>query len=180
VARPAETNRAAPGGADGITLRSRIDADGELLCRLYASTRADEMAIVPWSEKEKGEFLRMQFEAQTKHYEENYADAEFLVVERHGEAIGRLYLDRRPDEIRIVDIALFPEWRGQGIGGALIADVLDNAAASELVVRIHVEKNNPALDLYDRMGFRRIGDAGVYWLMECIPPGTRSVPLEDE
>ncbi len=111
----------------------------------------------------------MQFEAQTHHYDEHYSDAEFLMIEREGRPVGRLYLHRRDDEIRIVDIALLPEERRGGIGGRLLQQVLDEAAETGRMVRIHVEQNNPAMSLYNRLGFRKIDDLGVYHLMEWKP-----------
>lgn len=153
----------------GVVLRPRCDADRDFLCRLYASTRADELAATPWSDAEKQAFLEWQFEAQTTHYDAVYADARFLVVERDGEPIGRLYLQRRADEIRVVDIALLPEHRGHGLGHRLMEDVLAEAATDDLAVRIHVEANNPAMRLYERLGFRRVDTNGVYHLMEWLP-----------
>ncbi len=150
----------------GVSLRPRTSDDLGFLRRLYASTRDAEMRLVDWSDEEKAAFLTMQFEAQTRHYDEHYADSEFLIIERGGKPIGRLYLHRREDEIRVVDIALLPEERRGGIGGGLLRQVLDEAAATGRVVRIHVERNNPALGLYRRLGFAEIDDLGVYFLME--------------
>ncbi|MEM6455612.1 MAG: GNAT family N-acetyltransferase [Acidobacteriota bacterium] len=157
-----------------VTFRPIADDDAPFLAALYASTRADEMRQVPWDDAQKAAFLQMQFEAQHRHYAAHFADAAFDLV-LHGPErvpIGRLYLDRRDDELRIIDIALLPDWRGRGIGGALMRRVLDEAAAAGKPVRIHVEKNNPALRLYDRLGFRPIEDQGVYHLMEWRPTGT--------
>ena len=153
----------------GVELRPRRDDDRDFLARLYAGTRADEMALLDWSSEEKEAFLAMQFEAQTHHYDEHYSDAEFLMIEREGRPVGRLYLHRRDDEIRIVDIALLPEERRGGIGGRLLQQVLDEAAETGQMVRIHVEQNNPAMSLYNRLGFRKIDDLGVYHLMEWKP-----------
>lgn len=119
-----------------------------------------------WSRAEQDNFLRMQFDAQHKFYTEQFPDAAFDVIEKDGASIGRLYLDRRLDEIRIIDIALMPNNRGAGIGGALMQAILDEAGAVDKAVRIHVERNNPAMRLYNRLGFRQIEDQGVYWLME--------------
>lgn len=156
-------------GHPGVALRPRRDADRDFLCLLYASTRTDELAAAPWNDSEKRAFLEWQFEAQTTHYDAVYADATFLIVERAGEPIGRLYLQRRADEIRVVDIALLPEHRGHGLGRRLMEDVLAEAAADGLAVRIHVEANNPAMRLYERLGFRQVDTNGVYHLMEWLP-----------
>jgi ribosomal protein S18 acetylase RimI-like enzyme len=124
------------------------------------------MAIVPWSNDEKAQFLRMQFKAQTSYWKEHYPETERSIIESDGQPIGRLYLDRREDEIRIVDIALLSESRGAGIGRQLLEDILAEAAAHGKAARIHVEKNNPALRLYHHLGFKITGDTGVYYLME--------------
>jgi ribosomal protein S18 acetylase RimI-like enzyme len=159
-------------GAAGLTLRPMTDADLPFLARLYASTRMEELAVVAdWSEAQKATFLQMQFDAQHAHYQQHYAGADFLVIEQAGEAIGRLYLARWAREHRIVDIALLPEQRGQGLGSALLQDLLDEAAAAGKAVTIHVEKFNPALRLYRRLGFAAVEDKGVYDLMRWSAPG---------
>ena len=150
-------------------LRPIEDDDWEFVFRVYASTREEELRQVPWSEAEKENFLRFQFHAQRTYYAEHYAAAEFSIVEHEGNPVGRLYIDRREDEIRLVDIALLPEARGRGVGGALMADVLAEGERKGLLVRIHVESNNPAMRLYKRLGFEKIEERGVYWLMEWTP-----------
>jgi len=155
-----------------FTLRPvRAEQDHEFLARLYASTRTEELAQVPWNEEQKAAFLRQQFEAQTIHYTRHFPKAELSLVECEGEPIGRLYIDRRETEIRLVDIALLPGWRGRGLGGALLARVLAEGAEKGLPVTIHVEQFNPALRFYQRLGFERIEDQGPYFLMEWKPPG---------
>ncbi len=159
----------------GLILRPETEEDLKFLYHLYASTRADEMALLDWTEEEKEAFLRMQFSAQRGYYREHYRESRFDVIEREGEAIGRLYVARWPDDIRVVDIALMPEHRGQGLGGGLMRALLDEAAAAGKSVSIHVEVYNPALRLYERLGFQAKGeDNGVYRLMEwrAETPGT--------
>lgn len=149
-----------------VSNRPVADHDRAFLEGLYRSTRMEELAVLAWSEDQKTEFLRGQFEAQTRSWDVQFPDAERTIILVDGQPAGRLYLDHRDDEIRVVDIALLPEYRGQGIGRSLLEEVLEQAAARGVVVRIHVEKGNPALRLYRRLGFRVVNDAGVYWLME--------------
>ena len=151
------------------TLRPISPEDSELLLRIYASTRAEEMASVPWSEQQKEDFLRFQFDAQHKYYQEHFPRAAFDLILKDGEPIGRLYVDRREDEIRLIDIALLPEHRGSGLGGAIMHEILAEGRESGRLVRIHVEHNNPAMRLYRRLGFNKIEEQGIYHLMEWSP-----------
>jgi ribosomal protein S18 acetylase RimI-like enzyme len=155
--------------ARGLRFRPETPADLPFLEALYASTRAEELAVVPWSEAEKAEFLAQQFRAQHAHYRQHYPDAVWSIVMHSGTDIGRLYLQRRAEEHRIIDIALLPEWRGQGFGAALMRDLMDQAATMTRTVSIHVEHNNPALTLYRRLGFEMLEDKGVYQLMTWRP-----------
>src|SRR5690606_16336094 len=122
-----------------------------------------------WSDAQKAQFIAFQFEAQHRHYTTHYHDAHFLVIERDDAAVGRLYLHWRRDDLRIVDIALLPEARGVGIGGALLEALIARAAAQGKGVSIHVEQMNPAMRLYQRLGFVRIGEHGIYHLMAWRP-----------
>jgi ribosomal protein S18 acetylase RimI-like enzyme len=158
---------------DHVTLRQATPVDRDLLYRVYASSRADELAVVPWSDQQTAAFLRMQFDAQDTDYHLNYADAEFLVVVVDGEDAGRMYVHRRADPINLIDIALLPEHRGQGVGTALVTELLAEARSAGRRVTLHVEPFNPALRLYQRLGFRVMEEQGVYWLMEWRPDGPR-------
>ena len=146
------------------------DDDLAFVQGLYISTRLEEVAVTGWPVEQQFAFLSQQFHAQHSHYAIHYADMEWLIVEQSGAAIGRLYLDTRADQLRIVDISLMPESRRLGLGGALMRDVIEMAAAAGKKVSIHVEKNNPARHLYDRLGFRFVEDKGVYDLLEWAPP----------
>jgi len=151
------------------SLRPVQAEDEPLLFEIYASTRTEEMDLLAWDESQKEAFLRMQFAAQHQHYRKAFAEGRFDIVLSGERPIGRLYVARGPDEIRIVDIALLPEGRNQGIGSSLLKEILAEAREAGKPVRIHVERNNPALRLYERLGFSRIGDTGVYFLMEWVP-----------
>ncbi len=152
-----------------ITLRPINTQDLDLLYRIYASTREDELAPLDWSAEQKQAFLEMQFNAQHTFYQEQYSQAKFQIVLLNGQAVGRLYVERRADEIRIIDMSLLPDYRRQGIGSGLFADIFAQGQQAGLPVRIHVEHFNPALGLYRRLGFKKIGDTGVYFLMEWTP-----------
>ncbi|HYG47034.1 MAG TPA: GNAT family N-acetyltransferase [Allosphingosinicella sp.] len=153
----------------GVTYRPSTDADLDFVASVYASTRTEEVAATGWPLEMQVRFLAHQADAQHRHYQRHYPDAEWLVIERDGKAIGRLYLEEWPSQIRLIDISLLPEGRGDGVGGAILADLKEAAAAAGKALSIHVERNNPAMRLYLRLGFARVDEHGVYDLMEWRP-----------
>lgn len=137
---------------------------------LYASSREQEMALVPWSDEEKRQFLDDQFRLQTAHYDTHFADARFSIIEQDHQPIGRLYVHEAAGTVYVMDITLMPPHRNQGIGGALLRQVIEDAHTNRRRVTCHVEFNNPAQRLYSRLGFVRTGEHGVYFELELKPP----------
>jgi ribosomal protein S18 acetylase RimI-like enzyme len=162
-----------------ISLRPATGDDREFLYRVYASTRAEELAVVPWDYVQKEAFLRQQFGAQDSYYREHYPTASFDVIVRDGVEVGRLYVDRWADEIRIIDIALLPEYRNRGVGTTLLCRLMDEGRQSSRTLSIHVEQFNPARRLYERLGFEYREDRGVYLLMEWTPQAVGSASADE-
>ena len=168
--------RTTPNAPD-VTLRGITDADRPFLEALYTSTRREELAQTGWPQPQIDGFLNQQFEAQHNYYMEQFRDADFdLIMGSDGVPIGRLYLEERDDEFRVIDIALLPAWRGKGIGGRIMLGIHDRAFAAGKAVRIHVEQHNPAMRLYHRLGFKKVEDRGIYHLMEALPSSSKRAP----
>jgi len=157
-----------------VTYRPLAEPDLPFVAALYASTRAEEVASTGWPEAFQRAFLAQQHQAQHDHYQAHYPGAEWLIIEAGGEAIGRLYLDERGDDLHLIDISLAPERRGGGIGTAIMADLLGWAGARGKTMTLYVEPPNPARRLYERLGFAAEGEAGVYQMMVWRPPLTSS------
>jgi ribosomal protein S18 acetylase RimI-like enzyme len=153
-----------------VALRPATDDDREFLVDLYGSTRDEELAQVAWAPGQREWFVRMQFDAQDTAYRTQNPQGAFDVIEVDGQRAGRLLVDRRPAEIRIVDISLLPRFRGAGTGSHLIGLLQDEAAASGRMLSIHVEIHNPAGELYARLGFVVAAERGVYRRMEWTAP----------
>ena len=155
--------------AERIALRPIQNYDREFLYQVYASTREEELAVVAWSDAEKEAFLRAQFDAQDRYYRAHYDVTGFSIIYLNGEPAGRLYLHRSATEIRIVDIALLPQYRRRGFGERLLRTLFEEADAACVGVSIHVEFFNPARRLYERLGFRSTEERGAYLLMRRDP-----------
>ena len=153
-----------------ISLRAVQPDDEPFLYDVYASTRTEELALVDWSDEQKATFVRQQFEAQTRHYLEHYPTATLDLILVDDEPAGRLYVERWPNEIRVVDIVLLPPYQRKGIGERLLREVQAEGAASGRPVTIHVERFNPAQRLYARLGFVTADETGpVHLLMRWTP-----------
>jgi ribosomal protein S18 acetylase RimI-like enzyme len=151
-----------------VTLRPVRDADRSFLLSVYAGTRAEELALVPWTSEQKAAFVAQQFAAQTAHYEQfTGMSADVILVD--DVPAGRLLVARWAAEIRIVDISILPEFRGRGAGSVLLRRLLDEAAGAGQRVGIHVERQNRARALYERLGFRPVDEEGIYLRMEWEP-----------
>lgn len=157
----------------GLALRPEQDSDAEFLDALYATTRWEEFGLVDWPEGPKRAFLKQQRHAQSQHYARAYAGtSDFRIIEANDSPIGRLYLSRTSSDLRIVDITLMPAWRRKGLGGALLAAVIVEAGTTGRSASIHVEEQNPARRLYERLGFRvdqTTTPAPPYVLMRWVP-----------
>jgi ribosomal protein S18 acetylase RimI-like enzyme len=151
------------------SLRPASATDGDFLFHVYASTREEEMAAWGWSEAQRSSFLRMQYEVRTRGYSAAYPSAETSVILFGDAPAGLLILSRAPGEIRLVDIALLPQFRNRGLGEYLIRMLPSEAARTKSVVRLSVLRGNRAAHLYERLGFKAIGGDAMYCEMECAP-----------
>jgi RimJ/RimL family protein N-acetyltransferase len=154
-----------------ISARPIQQDDATFLLELYASTRAEELALVPWTDEQRQAFLRMQFAAQQDHYRKQYPLAIHEIVMASEQPIGQLYVARLEHELRIIDFTLMPDQRNGGVGSFLLRRLLDEAALVAKVVRIYVEDFNPSLRLFERMGFKPVDKEGMHILMEWAAHG---------
>jgi GNAT superfamily N-acetyltransferase len=152
-----------------ITLRPSTMADDEFILACYASTRAQEMAQVPWNAEQKEAFVRMQYVAQKQHYAAEWPRASHDIICVDEIPVGRIYLDRREDALHMLDITLLPQHRNHGTGSTLLRRLLDEAGRAGKPVTIYVENFNPSLRLFERLGFRKDHEKGFHLLMKWQP-----------
>jgi GNAT superfamily N-acetyltransferase len=163
-----------------VVLRTAAEADYEELLLVYASTRAAELAQVTWwDDAQKLAFCRAQYDAQKEEYDARFPDAEYDVIELEGRTVGRVWIGRSEDEIRLLDIALLPEAQRRGLGAAIVGALIEEARASDKRLRHMVFMLNAnAHRLYERLGFRVFEDLGGYLHMEWTPESDKSVNRE--
>jgi GNAT superfamily N-acetyltransferase len=153
-----------------ISLRPIQDEDLMALSEIYGSTREKELKqVVGWSDQQKRAFVLQQFMAQHEYYQKNYIGAAFYIIQKNKVDIGRLYIHENFQEkgVRIIDIALLPNWQNKGIGKGILKDILAKASKLNRAVSIHVETFNPAMKLYKELDFEKISETnGVYHLLE--------------
>lgn len=167
-----------------VTLRPTSVADQDFLLRVYASTRATELALTGWDESTCDLFVRMQFNAQTTHYRQQWPASDHSVIEVRSQGathrVGRLWVDRRADAIHVLDIALLPGWCSFGIGTACLERLMSEGAQGGQALTIHVEQGNPARRLYDRLGFQPVGpQRGLHQLMAWRHNAGAKLPREE-
>lgn len=153
----------------GIVLRPVTEGDYPFLRALYRSTRDPELDLTGWPEEAREAFCESQFSLQDRFYRDHYPLTAFLVVERDGEPVGRVYVDTAPGDLRLMDIALVPAARNGGLGTRLMGWITAWADREGRDITLHVEANNPAQRLYARNGFANDGVEGPYVKMRRRP-----------
>jgi len=155
--------------SSSISYRPVDPDDAAFLLEIYASTRAEELALVPWTAEQRQAFVSMQFTAQQEHYQKKYPTARHEIILVDYRPVGHLYVARLEQEIRIVDLTLMPAERNAGVGSFSLRRLLDEAVRTAKVVTIYVENYNPSRRLFERMGFTSVEQQEIYLLMAWTP-----------
>jgi hypothetical protein len=149
-----------------VSLRPVGAADLPFLLQLYGSTRAAELTLVPWNDEQRAAFIKLQYDGQTTFYQSEYPDAVHSIVLCDGEAVGRLYVHRRPHEIRILDVTLLTSEAAAIAGNELLPSLMAEAVAARLPLNIHLEPFNAMQPCFERLGFVKVSDSGTHALYE--------------
>ena len=154
--------------SNSLSLRPASAHDGAFLLELYKSSRGDDLRGLGWDEDRISEFLEMQYEAQVSFYATDFPNASDEIALWDSKPVGRLIVDRRADEIRLVDIALLPRHRNRGFGSQIVRGLQAEAAAQHKPLRLQVIRFNRALGIFERLGFVRASETGTHFQMEWI------------
>jgi ribosomal protein S18 acetylase RimI-like enzyme len=150
-----------PAADVAVRLRPVVDTDRGFLLELFACTREAECRALP-DDRARRAFVESQFDLQDHHYRAYYPGARLDVIEVDGAPVGRIYVHRRDDEIRLMEITISPASRRRGIARTLLRGLIAESEAGGLPIGLHVEPDNPANAWYRRLGFRHVVDRGAY------------------
>ena len=154
-------------GPTRVELREAAVADQSFLDELLFQTHAEPLAH--FDEHRRHLLATMQMQAQERQYRSDWPQARHDIILVNGKPIGRVLVNVGHDAWRLVDISLLADFRGRGIGGAIIGRLLDDANSARLPLRLVVSKHNPARRLYDRLGFSIIDGNATHDVMEKPP-----------
>lgn len=149
-----------------IHLKPIEQDDESFLFQIFAASRAEEMARVPWDDSLKRAFLWSQFQAQSEQYRIKYPTGDFSVILLDTQPVGRLYLGRLEEQLRIIDLAVLPQFQRQGIAREIMAELMTESRRRHKPIRIYVESFNPALAWFLKLGFQKIDGDDVYYFLE--------------
>ena len=151
------------------TLRPIVKNDDSFIETVYRSTREDELKLTDWTEQQKKAFIMMQSMAQMSEYKTKFPGAAYQVIVFNKMDVGRFYTWESENEIRLIDITLLPRFRGKGLGTSLLRDLIKRSNKVQKKISLHVDPVNPALQLYQRLGFIYIKNNGRHYYMERNP-----------
>jgi ribosomal protein S18 acetylase RimI-like enzyme len=156
--------------SESLRCRPQFPEDEAFLREVYGTTRKEELDLTDWSSEQRKVFLDSQFRAMRQAYTSQFRQGEFLVIIMGEQPIGLMVVNRAQTELRLVDIALLPEFRGRGIGSFYLKKLASEAALAQKPLRLHVFKGSRPWRLYERLGFVKIEDHGLYEHLEWRPP----------
>ena len=152
-----------------IELRPEVKKDYAFIEAVYRSTREAELNLTNWTEQQKEAFVLMQSMAQLSEYKTKFPGAVFQIIIFNKKNAGRFYTWENDMEIRLIDITLLSQFRGKGIGTTLLGDLIKRSDMVQKKISLHVDPINPALQLYQRLGFIHVKNNGRHFYMERNP-----------
>jgi ribosomal protein S18 acetylase RimI-like enzyme len=155
--------------ADGgkLTLRLVTKDDEPFLLSLYESTREAELSQAQWAEGQREAFVRWQFDMQRREYDARFPDARYQLIVIDGQPAGRIWIGADQEQIRLLDIAILPQFQRRGAGTILLKELMKEAdSAGKFLRHMVLVLNDDAYRFYERLGFVIIDDLGAYKHME--------------
>ncbi|MFC0399886.1 GNAT family N-acetyltransferase [Paraburkholderia rhizosphaerae] len=140
--------------------------------RLRAATRDDEVFLLELRKLTMTEHLvragePVDDESHRLRMLANFETARIICCD--AQRIGLIKLIRSEDDWRLQQIQILPGYQGRGIGGGVIRAVLAEAREAGVTVSLRVLRRNPAMRLYERLGFQITAESDIDFKMTCKP-----------
>jgi len=154
-----------------MILRPSTPQDEPLLFELFAAEKAAEFTAIGLTEAQYRPLLEMQYRGRAISYSAQHPEAESWIIclqqAAEATAVGQYLLVKTPQGSRIVDLAVLPQYRGQGIATQVLEQLALQSADSEEALSLRVMKGNRAIQLYARLGFHVVNEDEIsyemYW-----------------
>jgi ribosomal protein S18 acetylase RimI-like enzyme len=151
-----------------VSQRPTTPEDETFVRQLILDTVTEELMAWSWPEPMRSHLLEIQYFSRRGGIRARFPEAEDVLVD--GEPAGWHVLAELPDEIRWIEIMIRPERRRQGVATAVLAESMAEADRTRKPGRFSVNvTNEPAIRLYERLGFRRTGGDEAQHFMEYTP-----------
>lgn len=152
-----------------ISSRLINKSDEDFLYCLYGLGRIEELAPLLWNNTQKESFLQSQYGARKQHYQSHYHNSIHQIITLDSFDVGMIHYCEKEDEIRLVDIAVMPEFQNKGVGTTLVEELIHFTKQCQKPLRLSVLKYNlNALRLYERLGFSVVSEDDMYNVMELF------------
>jgi GNAT superfamily N-acetyltransferase len=149
-----------------VSLRPETEDDNAFLRRLITATIVQELGADSWPEPMRTHLTGMQYTMRRQAVRARYPGGESRIILADGVESGWLFSADLPEIVWLVELMVAAEFRGKGIGGLAVRQVIKGAGGRPVHLKVNVT-NDGAIRLYERLGFRRIGGDEVQHLMEC-------------
>lgn len=116
-------------------------------------------ALDDWDEDKFRERIRRIFKPEQSHI--------IIVGDRE---IGVIQIIETETDVNLAQIHLLEGYRGNGIGTTLVAELLARAARGNKTASLSAPRNNRAIALYERFGYRISKDDGGS-IIDMLHPG---------
>ncbi len=137
-------------------LRPATAADDAFLYEVFTSLWTEEVSLMPNPQLVQ-HFLRIQYTAQQQRFDARHPHMQRFVVMCEGEPAGRLFLDRTPSLVHVVELTLLPRFRARGLCSTLIRDVVAEAHQNGQTVSIRADRRSATgAAICERLGFRMV------------------------
>jgi ribosomal protein S18 acetylase RimI-like enzyme len=141
-----------------VELKKAKNTDIPFLLLLRAVTMNDYLQASGLDTDEKSQLDRIQY---------HFDDANIVYYEDKRIGLFKFYFHDLT--WHVIQIQILPEYQGKGIGAKLLVNLKKLADKRKQRVILSVLKSNPAMSLYQKLGFIAVAESDTEFTMEYVP-----------